>query len=625
MNMLQTNSSVLSNHQIFNPASTGSPRFDLYNHLSKLPQTARIDFEEHSVIGGHIYRVEPDLCSEDKSEAESRIVSVPYAMRVLGNLEDAIEFIRCVKLIAGDDARPFNLQIIASHYYKEVRIGRPVNEVLKEMGMLAIQLNAVTATIEERQFDEPVEIEVKTDDNKQLSPGERRAMFDARAAEVLGEKETKTSIFDLELRAITRFRSNVSGFAYDVFAAYLSEQESTIENVEELDALYESYEATYEQYDEDNVVSLHMSDGEKVVVVGNLDDDIDEESLPEESRHLAKELYELFVSGFPLIDCGEDNSKVEGVTLKSFMRDSRTGERFSVPFTVYGIDSWLDYAIEEVFCERVIRTARKLIVVPVIRQTDGRITKVKLHEQTSTSEVCPSSSERELTRAVLETLLERWKADFHLRSLNANEIYREFISRIERADDTCEIAQIKKEAWNYKEQNQLSIKLFTALMTKASVRASLLESMPLKKERATQNGIRKFVIIQPLLELIPKLKGKTVSDFALKLHELPRQENERVRAHFQSLNPYLYSRVLDGLLTELEKASPKRLGYFRWAFYPGNKPEHPFHVLTREDQCAAWELLKELSCPKEKESRILPLLDIAESEEQRHAAAAVAV
>lgn len=623
-----------SNYQIFNPVSTGSPRFDLYNHLSNLPQTARIDFDEHSVIGNLIFRVEPDISGEDERETEAKIVSVQYAERVLGNLEDAIEFIRCVKLLAGDDARPFNLQIIASHYYKEVRT-RPVNEVLKEMGLLAVQLTAVTATNEERQFDEPVETEIETDYNNcstQLSLSDRRTLFDSRAAEVLGETEGETenniSIFEIELRAVSRFHSHASGFVYDEFAAYFSEKEKSIEAIEELDSLYESFDAVHNQYDEDHVVSLHMSDGEKVVVVGSLDDDIDEESLPEESRHLAKELYELYVNGFPLIDRGEQKG-IEGITLPSYFFDPRTGERFSIPFTVFGLDTWLDYAIDAVFNERVIRTVRKLIVVPFVRRADGTIVRTRLHEQTSTIEVCPQSLEREQTRAVLEILLERWKADFHLRGLNANATYRELTKQLDASNDTAEIARIKKDAWQHKEQNRLSIKLFTSLMTRANVRQSVLESEPLKETRKTENGARKFVVIQPLLNSIPKLKGKTLGDFALQLHTLPRQEKERVRALFQTLNPYLYSRVLDCLLTELEKASEKRLGYFRWAFYPGNKPEHPVHVLTREDQSAAWELLKELSRPKEKEENksgnrasLPPLLNVVENVQRQFAATA---
>lgn len=95
----------LSNYHIFRPANTGSPRWDLYDHISRLPQTARIDFEDHSLAGGLIIRVEPDLGSAAEREAEAKIVSVPYATRALGNPEDAVEFIRCVNLIAGAAAR----------------------------------------------------------------------------------------------------------------------------------------------------------------------------------------------------------------------------------------------------------------------------------------------------------------------------------------------------------------------------------------------------------------------------------------------------------------------------------------------------------------------------------------
>jgi hypothetical protein len=363
-----------------------------------------------------------------------------------------------------------------------------------------------------------------------------------------------------------------------------------------------------------------MTDAEKVIVVGSLDDDIDEESLPEESRHLAKELYELFVNGFPLIDRGEQNG-IEGVTLPSYLFDSRTGERFSVPYTVFGLDTWLGYAIDAVYNKRVVRTVLNLVVVPVVRQANGTIVRTKLHEQISTIEVCPHTIEREQTRVVLEILLERWKSDFHLRGLNTNTIYRELTKQIDASNDTWEIARIKKEAWSHKEQGRLSIKLFTSLMTRANVRQSALENEPLKETRAGENGARKFVVIQPLLNRIPKLMGGTLCDFALQLHCLPRQEKERVRASFQSLNPQLYSRVLDGLLTELEKATPKRLSYFLWAFYPGNKPEHPVHTLRSEDQSAAWELLKEFSRLKEKETDTPPLLSIAENAKHQSAAA----
>src|SRR5258708_5117729 len=201
--MLQQSASV-TNYQIFHPASTGSPRHDLYSHLSVLPQNARIDLEEHRLAGNLIIRIEPDLGSPTEQEQEAKIVSVPYCERVFGSLDDAIEFIRCVKLIAGTDARAFNLQLIASHYYGEART-RPAREVLKEMAPLALQLAAATASEEDGQFGEPLETAVElANADSHLSLSDRRALSQARAAQVLGEVDDDTNIFELECASAAR-------------------------------------------------------------------------------------------------------------------------------------------------------------------------------------------------------------------------------------------------------------------------------------------------------------------------------------------------------------------------------------------------------------------------------------
>lgn len=659
--MLQHTAS-LSNYQIFQPVNTGSPRWDLYSHLSRLPQTARIDFEDHSLAGGLIIRVEPDLGSASEREAEAKIVSVPFAVRALGNMEDAVEFIRCVNLIAGADARAFNLQLVASYFYGEART-RPVHEVLKEMALLALEMTAVTATEEERRFGDISETVLDvSEEYSQLSQSDRRALSHRRAAEVLGETEDETSIFELEQRAIARFRVHTSGFAYDEFAAYQIECESLLENADEADALYESFEAVYEQYDENSVVSLHMSDGERVLCVGSLDDDVDAESLPEESRHLARELYRLYAAGFPLRDRGEESGE-EGVILPSHQRDPRTGERFETTVIVYGLDTWLDAAIDAVYHERVLRTVRHLVCVPlprvprrtvrmetfvpllvtvdetkrgvttrtqelrhVLRRVEVSLTASRLHEQTGTIEICPHAAEREQTRAVLEVLLERMKSDYHTRGLHTSAIYRELVAQIAPATDTGVVAKLKKEAWDHKENRRLPLKLFIAFNTRADVRQAALESAPLRVGRSHRivhgagftmtrtyaDGERRVIVVQPLLNQIEFLTGRSLSGFAARLHELPRQEKERVCVAFRERNPRLYGRVRDGLSAELRKASEGKLRYFRWAFYAGNKPDHPVHTLTREDRAAAWELLKSLShCDKSKPTP--PLLVSAES------------
>lgn len=637
----------LSLHQIFNPESHGSPRQDVYNHISRLPQTARMDFEDHTLAGNLIVRIEPDLSSATEQEAEAKIVSVSYAERIFGNLADAVEFIRSVKLLAGADARARDFQIIASHYYKEAK-ARPANEVLKELGLLAMQLSSVTATEEERAFGESLEFEVEHRPDsladETMSSSERRTEWMRYAARVLGEAED-IDIFKSELRHVSRFKSHMGGFVTDDFKQHLADCEALTETAEEADALYQSYEAIYEQYDEDHVVSLHMSDGERVVVVGTLDDDVDEHSLPEGARYLATELYDLYTNGFPLRDRGPADS-VEGVPLTAFTRDPDTRERVQIPINVYGIDTWMDRRVDELFSERTTRTVRHFIsvteprakhrhithesVVPYVeevettkrgqtsrvRQIRHRVRRVelsipssRLHEQTSTIEVCPHAEERERTRTVLDVLLTRLKENYHTRGQHSSVVYRELSARIGTATNTAIIARMKKEAWDHKEAGQLSLKLFTALNTQASVRQSLLETEPLREKRAYTivrgvnftmtktfaDGARSFIIAQPLINEAKTVGGKTIADFARRLNSLPRQERERVRLKLKQQNPGLYARVRDGLRTELERASAKKLGYFRWAFYPGNKPEHPVHTLTGDDQAAAWMLLKSLS------------------------------
>ena len=633
--------------QIFRPVNTGSPRQDVYNHLSHLPQLARLDFEEHSVVGNLIVRIEPDLGSATEQEAEAKIVSVAYAERIFGNNADAVEFIRSVKLLAGVEARARDLQIIASHYYKEAK-SRPACEVLKEMGLLALHLSSVTASEEERLFGDPAETDALPGSDPlschELSPSERRAEWMRRAARVLDEVE-ETDIFGSELRAASRLPADASGFAYDEFKQHLADCEALTDTADEADALYQSYEAVYEQYDEDHVVSLHMTDGERVCVVGTLDDDVDENSLPDEAWHLALEMHDLYTSGFPLYDRGAVEG-VEGVTLVVFVRDHETRERYFVPATVYGLDTWMDYRIDEIYCERTARTTRHLISVPeprakrrtVTRDTliprievveitqRGVTTRTKqirhyvsrdkfsvpasrLHEQTGTIEVCPNAEERERTRAVLEVLLAQLKEDYHTRGQHTCAVYREMSERIRKATDTAVIAKLKKEAWNHKEEGRLSLKLFTALTTQASVRQAALQAEPLREERTHtmvrgagftmtktfSDQPRKFIVAQQLMNEAKAVGGKTIADFARRLNALPRQERERVRRTLQQENPHLYARVRDGLRDEIERASTKKLGYFRWALYPGNKPEHPVHALTGGDQAAAWALLKSRS------------------------------
>jgi|GEM_PF-2020014 len=585
---------------------------------------------------------------------EVKIAAPEYAARKLGNGEDAAEFVRCLRLIAGMDASALYLQQLASHYYAEAT-RRPVSDVLKEMGLLALEMSAVTATSEQLEFgddENESHIEAGVTDHfdedafAEVSLSERRTRWMEYAARVLGEDERdeRGRIFTDELRAQTRlvYRNSGQAFAYDEFAEHLSNVSAGTEDDDEFGAYLDSFERVHEQYDEGFAVSLHMTDGERKIACGDLDDDVDANSLPECARHLADELQGLYTSGFPLYDRGEQEG-IEGVTLTAFMRDPETRERVRVPVTVHGIDAWMDAAIDEAFGGRVARTMRRYIwlpdtkrparlatrerVVPRVvefeeikqgvtaRRTEIRhfiqhstdlIPRSRLHEQTETIEVCPNTEDRAETRAVLEILLQQLKRDYHTRGLNTSEIYRELTARLSEAADTSIVARLKREAWQYKEANFLSIKLFNAFNTHAVAYQAKLEAEPLREMRTYRvvygegctmtktfaDGARAFIVAQPLLNCISSLTGKTLADFARALHALPRQEQERVRRVFSEGNPQLYARVRDGLNAEITRASHGKLRYFRWAFYAGNKPEHPIHTLTRDDQAAAWELLK---------------------------------
>jgi hypothetical protein len=385
-----------------------------------------------------------------------------------------------------------------------------------------------------------------------------------------------------------------------------------------------------------------MTDGERKIACSDLDEDTDAESLPECARHLGEELHRLYTSGFPLHDRGAGDG-VAGVTLTVMVRDAETRQRVPVLTVVYGIDTWMDAAIDEAFGGRVARTVRRYVwlpdtkrpplrivrdgVVPRVVETEivkrgvtsrtkeirhfvkraaALISRSRLHEQTETVDVCPNPEERLKAREVLEVLLQKLRRDYHTRGLNVCAVYRELTARLEAARDTAEVANLKREAWQHKEAGRLSFKLFTAFNTHAIARQAKLEAEPLCEERPhrvvqgcgftmTQtfaDGARKFIVAQPVLNMIARLSGRGITDFARALHGLPRQEQDRVRASFRERNPQLYARVRDGLIGELERASGSKLRYFRWALFPGNKPEHPVHTLMREDQSASWEFLK---------------------------------
>src|SRR5262245_32298344 len=124
-----------SNHSIFLPQNFGSPFNDTAEHITGLG-LARIDFERCAVAGEVIYSVEGDSSPTSQQDEEARIATLAYALKKLGNPEDAAEFMRCLSAICEEgDAR--NRQVAASYCYKEIA-ERGGGHVLREMALLAM-------------------------------------------------------------------------------------------------------------------------------------------------------------------------------------------------------------------------------------------------------------------------------------------------------------------------------------------------------------------------------------------------------------------------------------------------------------------------------------------------------
>ncbi|HEX2491163.1 MAG TPA: hypothetical protein VHR27_17260, partial [Blastocatellia bacterium] len=126
-----------SNHSIFLPRNYGSPFNDTAEHISGLG-LARIDFERCLIAGEVIFSVESDSTPTSQQDEEARIATLAYALKKLGNQEDAAEYMRCLNAICeGGDARC--RQVTASYYYGEIA-ERGVGPVLKEMALIAMHL-----------------------------------------------------------------------------------------------------------------------------------------------------------------------------------------------------------------------------------------------------------------------------------------------------------------------------------------------------------------------------------------------------------------------------------------------------------------------------------------------------
>jgi len=217
-----------SNHSIFLPQNFGSPFNDMSEHIAGLG-LARLDFERGAVAGEVIYTVEGDLTSTSQQDEEARIATLAYALKKLGNPEDAAEFMRCLNAICEEgDAR--YRQVAASYYYGEIA-ERGAGLVLKEMALIAMHLASLNSVSEE----------VESGSEVVYAPRE-------------GSKPR--SLFDLEVAAVNRMirgRRKSAGFVHDEWTEWLNDLEANGATIDELDDAFAHVEAL-DQYDEGGAI-----------------------------------------------------------------------------------------------------------------------------------------------------------------------------------------------------------------------------------------------------------------------------------------------------------------------------------------------------------------------------------
>lgn len=509
--------------------STGSPMHDWARHI-EAHNLYRRDLEETSLLGGNVV-VRTALGDEKPALERVKILSLTYATRFFGNADDAMEFVRCVQLIADPQAAQFEFEQIASHYYRECRT-RNVAEVLKEMAMLGMEMVLVTAEANDLEIEST---EKEISEVKLTSEDEKRVRQAQKNLPPLPERNPN---FDAEMRAIEKRLSHfsITKAHYDEFAAYyLGEAGKTLD---ELDEDYRRFEA-HEQYTEDGLLGLQMSGTSHTEVVLELDAEITAEYLPEAVQPLAKRLQLVFVGyeiggraaqaarHFTLCRKIENSDNIRA--REAFLRGAPFVEtqkpslaEFSLsPLSRAEISEWIDLQLDAIYSREVVRNARRV----------GTLKTGESVEFIVNQTVNPDFEEKQYASQILQILLEQMERDFHLAALRRNEVYQNIYLKIRSAKDTAVLAQTAEIACRAKDEKRLSLKEYTALSTVA-------------------------------------------------------------KSQFGRLGSARSSATLYRLEKEIGAADSRKIGYLKWAMYGTNQPAHPVHSLPKQEVQRAWTLLK---------------------------------
>lgn len=632
--LLQRYAPANSLHLLFHAKDTGNPHFDFNNHLQQFANhridadsaiasvragqrlqptycgnLTRIDLESHQLIGGRVLgRVEIDLGSPDDDEQNYKILSVPYAEKRLGNNDDAVEFVRVIKaaVSAGVEPDPRSLQIWAAWAYDEIKrryahvlrdnpglaqhaaTSAPdakalaefkcniIRDVLTELYHLANELNTITATREDLLFEEREVDDYRSLRKEQLTSQERKDLFEVRYSELFFDHESANP-FTAELRAICSklSRSHASGIVYDEeaqFQSYLAEvsQSGRLDD-ESLEAQQASHERITEQWSDGGVVSLHMSDSERFVVEGTLEEDVTLEYLPLEARGIALAIRELFLAGTKVFSTNPKDDT---------------------------LDSYIETALNRIYGDPADKNAR-------VNRTVRRVTSVKGQrsavEYTLTKSVYPNSEEREYCREILDILIDQMQRDFIFRTLNRSKLFRTFYNAINDASDSRSLIKIIQDAYQARLANTINVKMFTTLNTLYITKRARFESTLLRVTRKSDGRISTFIPAVPVLELAKSIPTKQLRSLATAIHTLPDREPEKVSRFLQINRSTVYNAILAGLLKIVEDANQNKRMYLRFAFYKNrqtgcpNEPHNMIHLLTAADTAIVWNRLIELS------------------------------
>jgi hypothetical protein len=619
-------------HLLFHPKDTGNPNFDFTNHLQQFANrridtaiqsvragqrlhptysgnVTRIDLESHQLIGGKVLgRVEIGLGSADDDENNYKILAVPYAEKQLRNNDDAVEFVRVIKaaVSAGVEADPRSLQIWAAWGYDEIKRryaevlrNNPslakraatsttdaetladfkrtiIRDVLTEINTLAMELTAITATNEDRLLDEPEVYELFSFRQEQLTPQERKDLFELRYNELFQNHEPGNP-FAAELRAICSKISpaHSAGIVHDEeaqYQSYLSEvSESGKLDDEGLEALQASHERVTEQWTEGGAVSLHMSDSERFVVEGTLEEDVTIEYLPSEARNIAIAIRQSFLEGDKVFSNNPEDDT---------------------------IDSYIEKALNRIYGDPADKKARLNRTVRRVTTTKDQRSPV---EYTLTKSVYPNSEEREYCREVLDILIEGMQRDFILRSINRSKLFRAFYNAIENATDVRSLIEVIQDAYQARLAKTINVKMFTTLNTLYAVKRARLESTAVRVTKEVDGQLRTFIPAAPVIDLAKRIPTRELRKLATAMHTLPNQERERISRLIRANRSELYNAILDGLLKIVESASQGKRMYLRFAFYQDrqtgrpNEPHNMIHLLTAADTAIVWKRLIQLS------------------------------